>query len=113
VKANPAPLLTNCFGVRSRFYGTHVKSAPSSALWYKCRGEEKEVEEMLREERPWPGVYGGRLSDEPTTGSLAGYLEDAVERYRDNVALTQGERKFSYGGLLDLTERLGLGRRFK
>jgi hypothetical protein len=69
---------------------------------------------MLREERPWQGVYGGRLSDEPTTCSLAGYLEeDAVEGYRDNVALTQGERKLSYGESLDLTERLGLGRRFK
>jgi hypothetical protein len=103
----------NCFRVRSRFDGTHVKSAPSSVLWYKCRGEEKEVEEMLREERPWHGVYGGRLSDESTTGSLAGYLEDAAERYPDNVALAQGERKLSYGESLDLTERLGLGRRFK
>ena len=68
---------------------------------------------MLREERPWHGVYGGKLSDEPITGSLAGFLEDAVEGYRDNVALTQGERKFSYGELLDLNEKLGLGRRFK
>ena len=68
---------------------------------------------MLQEERLWHGVYGGRLSDEPTTGSLAGFLEDAVERYRDNVALTQGERKLSYGESLDLTEKLGLGRRFK
>jgi non-ribosomal peptide synthetase component E (peptide arylation enzyme) len=68
---------------------------------------------MLREERPWHGVYGGKLSDEPIIGSLAGFLKDAVERYRDNVALTQGERKLSYGGLLDLNEKLGLGRRFK
>jgi long-chain acyl-CoA synthetase len=68
---------------------------------------------MLREERTWRGIYGGKLSNEPITGSLAGYLEDAVERYRDNVALTQGKRKLSYGGLLDLTEKLGLGRRFK
>jgi len=68
---------------------------------------------MLRQERPWHEVYGGKLSDEPITGSLAGFLEDAVERYRDNVALTQGERKLSHGGLLGLTEKLGLGRRFK
>jgi hypothetical protein len=66
---------------------------------------------MLRKERPWHGVYGGKLSDEPITGSLAGFLDD-VERCRDNVALTQGERKLSYGELLDLTEELGLGRRF-
>jgi hypothetical protein len=82
-------------------------------FWYKCRGEEKEVEEMLREEKPRHGVYGGKLSDEPITGLLAGFLEDAVERYRDNLALTQGERKLSYGGLLGLTEKLGLGRRYK
>lgn len=68
---------------------------------------------MLRKERSWHGVYGGKLSDEPITGSLAGFLEDAVARYRDNVALTQGERKIYYGGLLDLTEKLGLGRLYK
>lgn len=68
---------------------------------------------MLREERPWQGVYGSRLSDERTTGSLAGYLEDAVEGYRGNVALAQGERKLSYDESLDLNEKLGLGRRFK
>lgn len=67
---------------------------------------------MLRKEKPWHGVYGGKLSDEPITGSLAGFLEDDVEKCRDNIALTQGERKISYGGLLDLTEKLGLGRRF-
>jgi non-ribosomal peptide synthetase component E (peptide arylation enzyme) len=68
---------------------------------------------MLWEERPWRGVYGGKLSGEPITGSLAGILEDAVEKYRDNVALAQGERKLSYGESLDLAEKLGLGRRFK
>ena len=68
---------------------------------------------MLREERPWHGVYGGKLSDEPITGSLAGFLEDAVEKYRDNIVLTQGEQKISYCDLLDLNEKLGLGRRFK
>jgi hypothetical protein len=68
---------------------------------------------MLREERSWHGVYGGKPSDEPITGSLAGFLEDAVEKYRDNIVLTQGERKIYYGGLLDLTEKLGLWRRYK
>ena len=68
---------------------------------------------MLREERHWHGVYGGKLADKPITGSLAGFLEDAVARYRANVSLTQGEQKIYYGGLLDLTEKLGLGRRYK
>ena len=58
---------------------------------------------MFREERPWLAVYGGKLSDEPIGGSLTGFFEEAVERYRDHVALTQGERKISYGELLDLT----------
>ncbi len=60
---------------------------------------------MYREERPWLSVYGGKLSDEPIGGSLTGFFEDAVEKYRDHVALTQGERKISYGELLDLTGR--------
>ena len=69
---------------------------------------EKEAERMLREERPWLSVYGGKLSDEPIGGSLTEFLEETVEKYRENVALTQGERKISYGELLDLTEKLAV-----
>src|SRR5829696_706228 len=61
---------------------------------------------MLREERPWLSVYGGKLSDKPIGGSLTEFLEEAVEKYRDNVALTQDERKITYGELLELTEKL-------
>ena len=61
---------------------------------------------MLREERPWLSLYGGRLSNEPIRGSLTDFLEEVVEKYRDNVALTQGERKITYGELLDLTEKV-------
>jgi long-chain acyl-CoA synthetase len=61
---------------------------------------------MLHEERPWFSVYGAKLSGDPIRGSLTEFLEEAVEKYQDNVALTQGEREISYGELLDLTERL-------
>jgi long-chain acyl-CoA synthetase len=61
---------------------------------------------MLQEERPWHSIYGGKISDEPIRSSLTQFLEVAVEKHRDNVALTQGERKISYGELLDLTEKL-------
>ena len=61
---------------------------------------------MLQEERPWLSIYGGKISDEPIRSSLTQFLEEAVEKHRDNVALTQGERKISYGELLDLTEKL-------
>jgi hypothetical protein len=37
--------------------------------------------------------------------SLSGFLEGAVEEYRDNVALTQGEREISCREML---ERAGL-----
>src|SRR5215207_11311341 len=66
----------------------------------------KEVEEMLHEDRPWLSVYDAKLSGDPIRGSLTEFLEEAVEKYRDNVALTQGERKISYGELLDLTKKL-------
>jgi len=59
---------------------------------------------VLDAEKPWLSVYGDRLSGEPIGGSLTEFLEEAVERYRDKVALTQGERGISYGELLDLTE---------
>ena len=54
--------------------------------------------------KPWLSVYGDRLSGEPLGGSLTGFLEEAVEKYGDNTALTRGEQKISYGELLDLTE---------
>ena len=50
---------------------------------------------MLREKRPWLSIYEDKLSAEPIKGSLTGFLEEAVERYRDNTALTQGERSIS------------------
>jgi long-chain acyl-CoA synthetase len=61
---------------------------------------------MLQEKRPWLAIYEGKLSDEPIKGSLTEFLEEAVERYRDNVVLTQGERRISYGELRDLTEKM-------
>lgn len=60
---------------------------------------------MLREEKPWLSVYGGKLSDEPIAGSLTDFLKEAVEKYPDHTALTQGDRKITYGELLDLSER--------
>ena len=54
--------------------------------------------------KPWLSIYGDRLSGEPLGGSLTGFLEEAVEKYGDNTALTRGEQKISYGELLDLTE---------
>ena len=59
---------------------------------------------MSKAQKPWLSVYGGKLSEEPIRGSLTTFLEDAVEKYRENVALTQGERRISYGELLGLTE---------
>ncbi len=56
--------------------------------------------------RPWRSAYGGRLSDEPIGGSLVEFLEGAVGKYRDTVALTEGERRISYGELLELTEKM-------
>ena len=65
----------------------------------------REVEGMIQEQRPWLSIYGGKLSDEPIRSSLTEYLDEVVEKYRNNVALTQGERKLSYGELLDLIEK--------
>ena len=59
---------------------------------------------MLDAKKPWLSIYGDRLSGEPLGGSLTGFLEEAVEKYEDNTALTRGEQKISYGELLDLTE---------
>jgi long-chain acyl-CoA synthetase len=61
---------------------------------------------VLDAKRPWLSVYGGKLSGEPIGGSLNDFLEEAVEKYRDNIALTQGEREISYGELLELTEKM-------
>jgi long-chain acyl-CoA synthetase len=62
---------------------------------------------MLQEKRPWLSVYQGRLSDRPIEGSLTEFLEEAVGKYPDHIALTQGERRITYGELLNLTERMG------
>ncbi|HEY6710938.1 MAG TPA: long-chain fatty acid--CoA ligase [Rubrobacter sp.] len=59
---------------------------------------------MLDAKKPWLSIYGDRISGEPLGGSLTGFLEEAVENYEDNTALTRGEQKISYGELLDLTE---------
>jgi len=64
------------------------------------------VKVVLRAEKPWLAVYGGKLSGEPIGGSLTDFLEEAVGKYRDLIALTQGEREISYGQLLDESERL-------
>ena len=63
---------------------------------------------MLRAEKPWLAVYGGKLSEEPIGGSLTEFLEEAVGKYRSFVALTQAERKISYGQLLEQSERLAV-----
>ena len=60
----------------------------------------------MRAEKPWLAVYGGKLSGEPIGGSLTDFLEEAVAKHRDLVALTQGEREISYGQLLEQSERL-------
>lgn len=61
---------------------------------------------MLRSEKPWLAVYEGKLSGEPIEGSLTDFLEEAVGKYRDQVALTQGERETTYGHLREQSERL-------
>src|SRR3712207_8997719 len=61
---------------------------------------------MLQEKRPWLSIYEGKLSDKPIEGSLTEFLEEAVGKYRDNVALTQCERRITYGELRDLTEKM-------
>src|SRR5215211_7513129 len=61
---------------------------------------------MLQEKRPWHSIYEGKLSDKPIEGSMTAFLEEAVGKYRDNLALTQGERRITYGELLDLTEKM-------
>jgi long-chain acyl-CoA synthetase len=61
---------------------------------------------MLRKKRPWLSIYEGKLSDRPIEGTLTELLEEAVGKYRDNVALTQDERRITYGELLDLTEKM-------
>jgi long-chain acyl-CoA synthetase len=68
------------------------------------RCKHAEVVTMLDAKKPWLSIYGDRLSGEPLGGSLTAFLEEAVENYRDNTALTRGEQKISYGELLDLTE---------
>ena len=61
---------------------------------------------MLQEKRPWLSIYEGKLSDRPIGGSLTGFLEEAVGKHPDHIALTQGERRVSYRELLDLTEKM-------
>jgi long-chain acyl-CoA synthetase len=61
---------------------------------------------MLQEKRPWLSIYRGKLSDKPIGGSLTEVLEEAVGKYQDHIALTQGERKVTYRELLDLTEKM-------
>ena len=59
---------------------------------------------MLDAKKPWLSIYGDKLTGEPLGGSLTEFLVEAVEKYRDNTALTRGGQKISYGELLDLTE---------
>ena len=61
---------------------------------------------MVQENSPWLSIYEGKLSDKPIEGSLTEFLEEAVGKYRNNVALTQGEDRITYGELLDLTEKM-------
>ena len=61
---------------------------------------------MLQEKRPWLSIYEGKLSEEPIEGSLTAFLEEAAGKYQDHIALTQGERRVTYGELLNLTEKM-------
>ena len=61
---------------------------------------------MLQEKRPWLSIYEGKLSEEPIEGSLTAFLEEAAGKYQDHIALTQGERRVTYGELLTLTEKM-------
>ncbi|MDQ3862303.1 MAG: long-chain fatty acid--CoA ligase [Actinomycetota bacterium] len=61
---------------------------------------------VLDAKKPWLSVYGGKLSGEPIGGSLTEFLEDAAGKYRDNIVLTQGERRISYKELLESTEKM-------
>jgi len=61
---------------------------------------------MLQEKRPWLSIYEGKLSDKPIEGSLTEFLGEAVGKYQNHIALTQGERKVTYRELLDLTEKM-------
>jgi long-chain acyl-CoA synthetase len=68
------------------------------------RCKHAEVVTVLNAKKPWLSIYGDKLSGEPLGGSLTGFLEEAVEKYEDNTALTRGEQKISYSELLDLTQ---------
>jgi len=61
---------------------------------------------MSQGKEPWLSVYEGKLSERPIEGSLTAFLEEAVDKHRDNVALTQGESPITYGELLELTEKM-------
>jgi long-chain acyl-CoA synthetase len=60
---------------------------------------------VLDAKKPWLSVYGGKLSGEPIGGSLNDFLEEAVEKYWDNTALTGDGRTTTYGELLALVEK--------
>jgi long-chain acyl-CoA synthetase len=68
------------------------------------RRKHAEVVTVLDAKKPWLSIYGDKLTGEPLGGSLTEFLVEAVEKYRDNTALTRGGQKISYGELLDLTE---------
>lgn len=68
------------------------------------RSKQAEVVNMLDAKKPWLSIYGDRLSGEPLGGSLTEFLEEAVEKYGNNTALSRGEQEISYGELLDMTE---------
>jgi hypothetical protein len=59
---------------------------------------------MLHQECSGLSVYG-KACGRANWQSLSLFLEGAVEKYRDNVALTQGEREIS---CREIPERAGL-----
>jgi long-chain acyl-CoA synthetase len=61
---------------------------------------------MSRREKPWLGLYEGRVSSQAIEGSLGDFLAGAVDRFGKQVALTDGKRAISYADLWERCDRL-------
>jgi long-chain acyl-CoA synthetase len=61
---------------------------------------------MSRREKPWLGLYEGRVSSQAIECSLGDFLAGAVDRFGKQVALTDGKRAISYADLWERCDRL-------
>lgn len=56
-------------------------------------------------QRPWLAVYDHEIAPRIIEASLNDFFDDAVRRFADHVALTDGARRVAYGGLAELVGR--------